>query len=1342
MCVYIGQYRVERMRCPLCTDVEQYYEDMCFPVLQNLAKRQEFRDAIYRYKLIPNILSTIPQLMKNLVLIAGACQVFCITMYHQATFIEERFAVQFLRSRGPEFCMKASRLCDENTKLTTEVCMSCFLPIVCIAEIDMGKTWLETNCVKVSPFVDKYRPKVNTLTYEDEGIKIRSKILWKRFTDFFEKIEAKQRERNLKELLEEEERNTAKRIKKREKRKQKRQRQNETKAEDNRLNSSDDEKKSGVDDLSQHSETSDTVCDVIITSSNYSIPTPTLDKSSKRANTKAQKARNKFDSTNQDSNVLVSTDDADGALRPQSPTGGVAEKREFVESMLIGDQWVTVQGKKCKKNVEMDASQNCKTKRGRNKKNKNSTKACTIDTQVTDAQAPTPWTKAVAEKPTAHQPQQQPQQQKQITTSEKNGSNFDNKYYDDEFPSLLNNEGIVSYSAVVNRSSRTRINSDTWDVKSDDNDRSSCTGSYSDKCGSESGISRASPTSNTQDNVGFSSQGEVDDYASSNDQETANCGVIFGSESLQNLLKSENRIADLRASNMAAPPISIKELGHSQFLNDVAAGNMCERGVGNAHPLPNPIDSLNESSLTPIDMCNIAYDDAFPTIHHMTSTATEVRQTDTQKPGQNQRMSRLPGNNRTLPSSTCNQPDLMSGRQDEIPTSCLDPPPGIQQTGAGVAGLDTNAMTISQMQLQMNLMNSILQEQSRQLQLNQQLAACGQVGSSSLDHLRANTNSTCIANQSMLRMPTTNQQISVAKNNVPLLQKNYKQQDSKSEKINLDADFVSLNCLSPIQGNPSGAESEFLQYWASNLPRESSTAPTSAIPREIPFNPQATHPLGGSSDINNVLLTSSKPMGKTPRPGVMKGTPNVIEASYSHGSPQTGTHGAHESHLCPSLDIGQSLLKNTGHLVDNPDEIKAADVLFPSDLRNPTEGELPAVQEPLVFPGFHDDVLPSKEQKKETMPSLVDRIRLAQLQSYYESFADNSLVKNTAYFHDFYYYASCLGLDYSTIFKYAGDRSLLDEKRNPSKCNFSTDKYGFVESCRPCVTERVSSVNVPCASRSTGTSLICPADQSVEYGCFNTWRPAGTMDDDRHPSSSQTKQYTTTNTNPLADTTDNSMWYRPSDVAAQCSLVNTTQLPGIEENVCSSVQTDAQPDTWDTRRPSPEAGIKEPRGVVGDRMCTAGSSYRDTQSAYTTKEVIFNGAERFSAGGLSFMADNQVMAENVTCDVRNGSKTVSNSTRHNDALPDLATRYMPQLCDEMFKGTEKGSPDHKTGEMIITPKIKKADTDTCQTSWEPRSRRWKDKLRELKGLAENKRTQIGDIIIPKELDNKFMVTNT
>ncbi|KAL5021848.1 hypothetical protein ScPMuIL_001003 [Solemya velum] len=1324
------KYRVERLRCPLCTDFEAYYQETCFPLLQALVRRYEFRDAIYRYKLIPNMLSSVPHLLKNLILVSDACQVFCFTMYHQATFVEERFALQFVRSRGPEFCLKASRLCAENTKVAIETSLLCFLPIVCIAEIPVGKSWLESNCVKVSPFVEKYRLKSLGIAHDNEEVTFKSKILWKRFTDFFDKIQAKHREQNLKELLEEEDRNNAKRIKKREKRKQKRQRQQKTDIED----SSDDDKRCEGDKSSQHSGMPDTIdAKRTLTEDQESAHPPTVGRTKRDKRTMTQKPRHESDSSK--------TEVAEDHAKQQSQDEDINEKIEFVESMAIGDQWVTVQGKKCKRNGETDASQNCKTKRGRNKKNKNSTIACKDETSNLEAQVPTQLAKVAEEKTP------QPESKKRNKISENPGSNFGNKNYEDEFPSLSNQKETVSYSTVVNKSTRNPV---TSDMKSGEDDRSSCTGTYSDVCGSESGLSRASSVSHQGDNG--SHQG---DNGSWSDQETANCGVIFGSESLQNILKSDRKIADLRASNMAAPAIPVELLTRPYFTSDVTVANRCERSTKGAEA--DDSERVHQGTCPPRDACSDRTRDiprvqrdsnhagdlstTFPPFHQIAPITTRAQHMGTQKEGQNQGIPRTLNYNQAVSENIYNQLGMASGGSHVTPMSVPNPPPGMQPLGIQrindwayeAPSHQTNEAVLAQM----SLLRNILQERSRQMQMSMS----DHLGRESMEPLRQ-TNPGSIASLPSLGMvninkppPTYNrEQRPPAQPDVQPHQ-NYKQ-DSTAEKINLDSNFVMLDCRSPVGGNTSEAESEFLQYWASGGPNTSCamSAVPSSVSQEISDPQRTTDTRERKNATDSALLVSATLEDRQRRPDVMKGMPDRLESHYPRET-RSVKYAANAALHVPSLDIGQSLLKNTGHLVNSPYEINAEDVLFPNDLRSPPAENQPSAEKPLVFPGFHDNAAPAKEQRKESVPTLIDQIRLAQLQSYYQSFAENSLIKDTAYFHDFYYYASCLGLDYSTIFKYAGDKSLLDEKPT-SKCNLSTDKYDFGETCRSSYArDRNTAMNTFCPSRPTDNSLYYPAQQTREWDPLNTHGPSGTTEASRYPLHNPISKCS--DIDPSFGATGNSMLCCPLDGTAKYTLVNAPQPSDTKENhTYSSIQTYAPltgTGVWAPTGGSPPADMAESRGVSGALFCAPEkSSGRDT--LHLPIDSNFS------------ITESQFKSDTVALDDIHVTEVISSETRSSTTTGDSDLGHLPQLCDEIPKDTPQDkidNPDVKAGKSAFRPKGKSTIiADAGKATWEPRSRRWKDKLRELRGLAESMRTQIGDIIIPTKIDDKYMITNS
>ncbi|XP_061166604.1 uncharacterized protein LOC133175505 [Saccostrea echinata] len=229
--VYVKN-RIDRMKSMVeDADFDDFFTDTLIPVFLHLSKVEPGRDILYRDKLIPNMLSAVQKFLRHHEVVSSACAVFCSCMYRYNSMIDERFARQFLQARGPEFCLRALKFYTDSGKHSTEFMLSVFYPIVCINECKICQTWIEQNTSKIEPYIS-LRGKFATLKHHDEVLKEKGHTLWTRFWDEFDHLQRNQRNSKMKELLDEEERERTRKVKKRERKKQKRLREKQKRTED------------------------------------------------------------------------------------------------------------------------------------------------------------------------------------------------------------------------------------------------------------------------------------------------------------------------------------------------------------------------------------------------------------------------------------------------------------------------------------------------------------------------------------------------------------------------------------------------------------------------------------------------------------------------------------------------------------------------------------------------------------------------------------------------------------------------------------------------------------------------------------------------------------------------------------------------------------------------------------------------------------------------------------------------------------------------------------------------------------------------------------------------------
>lgn len=153
---------------------------------------------------------------------------FCIFFRFNTEHIEKGFVYQFLQSKGSDFILRMTKHYTEVWRIPEKQIILAFLPIIGLSEIPEGRAWLEKNYITVAEylnFFDKDSLKVYMAPnpnyhwcLEADGFQAINKV-WKRFFEVINGYEIEHKERNIIELLKEEEKEKQRKIKKVEKKK-------------------------------------------------------------------------------------------------------------------------------------------------------------------------------------------------------------------------------------------------------------------------------------------------------------------------------------------------------------------------------------------------------------------------------------------------------------------------------------------------------------------------------------------------------------------------------------------------------------------------------------------------------------------------------------------------------------------------------------------------------------------------------------------------------------------------------------------------------------------------------------------------------------------------------------------------------------------------------------------------------------------------------------------------------------------------------------------------------------------------------------------------------------------
>ncbi|KAL3860824.1 hypothetical protein ACJMK2_010889 [Sinanodonta woodiana] len=227
--------RIAKMNSSVENDNFDCVENILFPLILRLAKKDGFRDSLYNQKIIYNIMNVMhahvpvlrdPREIRDADYLTMVVYIMCHLMFHKAHVVEERFVSQFIRLKGPEFFMETAKLCEVTWKFHDRDPIIYFMPIIYLIEVPEGRKYLMQNCCRVSEFSNRFRLKIDTDSWRhtNECVNLKFAEMWERFCDYFGKLQSSQREQKMAELLEEEEREKQKKDKKRDKKKRKKQR--------------------------------------------------------------------------------------------------------------------------------------------------------------------------------------------------------------------------------------------------------------------------------------------------------------------------------------------------------------------------------------------------------------------------------------------------------------------------------------------------------------------------------------------------------------------------------------------------------------------------------------------------------------------------------------------------------------------------------------------------------------------------------------------------------------------------------------------------------------------------------------------------------------------------------------------------------------------------------------------------------------------------------------------------------------------------------------------------------------------------------------------------------------
>ncbi|ESO86507.1 hypothetical protein LOTGIDRAFT_235319 [Lottia gigantea] len=214
-----------------CDNQVDFYEETLYPVLLTMCKFDEFRSSLCSCKLIGHVINIAAKHVTSSQIVTASCFICTLLMFKYSSGTDERFVDQFMVCKGPEFVLHVLKIyenLENGLSQDSEVMASCILTLVPVSDSTTGKEWIKQNNQSMSKYIEKLKVSniMSKLTFIDEGCRCKLKIAWKEFIKLYEDTIDHQRQQNINQLLEEEEREKLKKAKKKDRRKTKRKNQN------------------------------------------------------------------------------------------------------------------------------------------------------------------------------------------------------------------------------------------------------------------------------------------------------------------------------------------------------------------------------------------------------------------------------------------------------------------------------------------------------------------------------------------------------------------------------------------------------------------------------------------------------------------------------------------------------------------------------------------------------------------------------------------------------------------------------------------------------------------------------------------------------------------------------------------------------------------------------------------------------------------------------------------------------------------------------------------------------------------------------------------------------------
>ena len=204
-------------------------ETIVLPLLEECTKHRHFRHSFHRFNVVSSTVVFMLDHFECIHIALEASQlIFSIFFRFESNRLDKTAVHKFLECKGPDLVVHMTKHYTEVRKIPEKQIILAFLPMIGLSEIPEGRFWLERNYISVSEYlnffdVNSLRVYMSPNTYyhwclEKDHFPAIQKV-WKRFFDVMKGYETVKKERNIVELLEEEEREKTRMLRRKDKKK-------------------------------------------------------------------------------------------------------------------------------------------------------------------------------------------------------------------------------------------------------------------------------------------------------------------------------------------------------------------------------------------------------------------------------------------------------------------------------------------------------------------------------------------------------------------------------------------------------------------------------------------------------------------------------------------------------------------------------------------------------------------------------------------------------------------------------------------------------------------------------------------------------------------------------------------------------------------------------------------------------------------------------------------------------------------------------------------------------------------------------------------------------------------